>query len=145
MKHTIHVTVQGPDGKPVADASVLWLGARSLPSATWLCPMTIREKRRVERAGSGPEPDRRAGTGGAERRVRLRSPCMQPPLIVAAPGFGHSSRRILTESRPIREVKITLAPEVPIHGRLLTPAGTRPPESASCLNGFHNDMKTRRG
>ena len=27
MKRTVHVTVQGPDGNPVANALVLWLGS----------------------------------------------------------------------------------------------------------------------
>ena len=53
----------------------------------------------------------------------IRLPSLRPPLLVTAPGFGLHPQ-VLKEASIGSEVKISLAPEVVIHGRLLAPSGT---------------------
>ena len=80
---------------------------------------------------------RDAGDMSAEFNSGDESPTQ---FIVTAPGFGICPRTV-RETLAESTVKITLAPEVLIHGRLLTPAGAPAVGVRVLLNGFQNDAK----
>ncbi len=137
MKRTVHLTVQGPDGKPVANAMVLWLGASKSALARGALPHDD-----PERMGPRFKVLAKAQTdaqGHQDMSAEFDSGDDSPTqFIVTAPGFGicpHIVQETLAEST----VKMTLAPEVLIHGRLLTPAGAPAAGVRVLLNGFHND------
>lgn len=139
MKRTVHLEVQGPEGNPVANAIVLWLGA-SKPALGYVAlPHDDPERR-------GPRFKVLARAQTDEQGHRDMSAEFSPgddsptQFLVTAPGFGICSRMV-RETLAEATVKITLAPEVLIHGRLLTPAGAPAAGVRVLLNGFQNDAK----
>jgi beta-lactamase regulating signal transducer with metallopeptidase domain len=138
-KSTVHVTVQGPGGKPVASATVLWLGSSKPALGVSALPHDSPE-RNAQRSKvlAKAQTDEE---GRAEMRAEF-GPSAAPysSLVVKYPGFGIDSRSLLNIPKE-PEVKFTLSPEVLIHGRLLTPAGTPAAGVRVLLNGFHNDTK----
>jgi len=139
MMRTVHLTVQGPDGNPVANAMVLWLGTSKPPLPHVALPHDDPQRSvplykvlaRVQTDEQGHRDISAEFNSSDESRTQF---------IVTAAGFGlcpHTVQEPLAEST----VKITLAPEVLIHGRLLTPAGAPAAGVRVILNGFHNDAK----
>src|SRR5208283_4928021 len=120
-----------------ANAMVLWLGASKSALVRGALPHDD-----PERMGPRFKVLARAQTdaqGHQDMSAEFGSGDDSPTqLIVTAPGFGicpHTVQEILADST----VKMTLAPEVLIHGRLLTPAGTPAAGVRVLLNGFQND------
>ena len=139
MKRTVHLEVQGPDGKPVADALVFWLGTTKPPLGYVALPHDDPARRgprlKVLARTQTDEQGRRDMT--AEFDSGDDSPTQ---FIVTAPGFGICPRTV-RETPAESTVKITMAPEVLIHGRLLTPAGAPAVGVRVVLKGFHNDAQ----
>jgi beta-lactamase regulating signal transducer with metallopeptidase domain len=137
MKRIVHVTVQGPDGKPIESARVLWVGV-SKPALGYMALPHDHPER------TGPQYKELAQVltdekGRVELSEEFNSGDDTPTeLFVTAPGFGIRSH-LLRESLAESELKLTMAPEVLIHGRLLTPAGAPAVGVRVLLNSFHND------
>ena len=139
MKRTFHLMVQDPDGNPVANAMVLWLGAAKPALGYVALPHD-----HPERHGPRFKVLARAQTdeqGHRDMSAEFISGDDSPTqFVVTAPGFGICPRSV-HETLAEPTVKITLAPEVLVHGRLLTPAGAPAAGVRVLLNGFQNDAK----
>ena len=139
MKRTVHLEVRGPDGNPVANAMVLWLGA-SKPALPYVAlphdnPERMSPRFKVLVRSQTDEQGHRDMT--AEFDAGDDSPTQ---FIVTAPGFGLCARMV-REVQAESTVRITLSSEALIHGRLLTPAGAPAVGVRVLLNGFQNDAK----
>ncbi len=137
MKRTVHLTVQDPDGKPVANAMVLWLGASKSALAHGALPHDDPERMgpRFKVLARGQTDAQGHQDMSAEFVSGDDSPTQ---LVVTAPGLGICPQTV-QDALADSTVKMTLAPEVLIHGRLLTPAGAPAAGVRVLLNGFHND------
>jgi beta-lactamase regulating signal transducer with metallopeptidase domain len=133
----LDVRVNGPDGKPVANASVLWLGSSKPLLGLSALPRDSAERRRdrVEVLSRATTNEKGQAELSAELASRGEIPTQ---IIVRSPGFGIGTRMLLRKPTEA-QVKITLAPEVPICGKLLTPAGQPAAGVRVFLGGFHND------
>ena len=141
MKRTIRGTVLGPDGKPATGATVIWIGQRKPPLPFVALP-------RDQQSSRSPQAEvlARAGTGadGAfslsadyDRERYQRYNGWEVTLLAKAPGAGILSQPVKVDAP---EVTLRLAPEVVIHGRLLTSGGMPASGVRVTLNGFHNDQ-----
>jgi beta-lactamase regulating signal transducer with metallopeptidase domain len=136
-KHTVHVTVNTADGKPIANASVLLVGLAKPPLSFSALPRDHKER-------TGPRTKEIAqirtdehGRGDLSGEFSLDDNSMAQ-LFVSAPGFGYGSHPVQASGAEI-DARITLAPQVLIQGRLLTPAGAPAAGVRVVLNGFHSD------
>lgn len=125
VKQSVDVTVRDKAGKPVAGATVYWIGYPR-PALGWADaqrdePITLA-RRTTDTSGRlrlSTEQD-------AERFMadwtafRLNDP-RQTTLIAKAPGMGLAVRRHRLGTGP---AELVLLPEVLIEGQLLTPSGT---------------------
>ncbi|MGC8643839.1 MAG: M56 family metallopeptidase, partial [Isosphaeraceae bacterium] len=134
---TLDVMVQNSDGKPVPNAQVLWIGSAKPALAQVALPRDDPERRRdrtqvLARATTDEK--------GKARLSAEHAPGTETPtqLIVKSKGFGLGTRLFMRKPMPT-EATITLAPEVPIHGRLLTPAGRLASGVRVLLDGFQGD------
>jgi beta-lactamase regulating signal transducer with metallopeptidase domain len=139
-KPALRVVVERPDKTPVAHASVFWIGSTKPALGQVALPRDHAERRsdRVEVLAKAITD----GKGQAELRAE-HAPEPETPtqLIVKAPGYGLGTR-VLWEKPFQAGAKVVVAPEVPIHGRLLTPAGQPAAGVRVFLDGFHNGAST---
>jgi beta-lactamase regulating signal transducer with metallopeptidase domain len=145
MTRTIKGRVIGPDGKPATGAAVYWIGQRK-PSLPFVAIPRDQESLRSPQA----EILARAETGAdggfslsahynPDRYQRYNG--WDVTLLAKAAGAGMLSQNIKAD---VAEVTLSLAPEVVIHGRLLTPGGIPAAGVRVTLDGFYND-RTQEG
>jgi beta-lactamase regulating signal transducer with metallopeptidase domain/5-hydroxyisourate hydrolase-like protein (transthyretin family) len=144
-KHTIRGAVLGPDDKPVAGASVLLLGY-TRPAVSFVA----MPKDRKDQRGDPREVVLAGTTAGADGRYVLTANLSPDDLnslfvVAVAPGFAirgqylKKYRESIDASRlDSTEQTLRLASQVPIRGRLLTPAGTPAAGVRVTLNRFHD-------
>ncbi len=121
-RQTIRGTVTAPDGKPSARATVFWYGYRKPRVSYAVDPPIMPKGREVQPA----DREQLLVKGVTDAAGRFEFAANLDPgryfeesrLIVLAEGAGVLSGRVKKG-----EVALALAPEVVIHGRLLTPAG----------------------
>ena len=120
MKHALRVNVTDKDGKPVRDASVLWIGIAKPALGYAALPHDNPERngpRRISLAKTQTDEHGLASVSGEFDSSTLDG----SQILVSAPGFGfqpHSLRAFREES----EVQIRLAKEAIIQGRLADPS-----------------------
>ena len=141
MRRTIRGTVVGPDGKPVSNATILWIGHRTPP-----LPVLALPKDRDSSRSNWSEVLASAQTGadGAfslsadyDRDRYQRHTGSDATLLVKAPEAGMLPIAVKTDTA---DVNLRLAPEVVIHGRLLTPGGMPASGVRVALDSFYNDQ-----
>jgi 5-hydroxyisourate hydrolase-like protein (transthyretin family) len=143
-KHTVHVTVRDADGKPIAGASVLLVVSSRPPLNFAALPRDQKEKNGLRTKVIAEVRTNDQGRADVSGEFSTdESSAAQLFVTAARLGYGsHLLRNIKLES----DATIALAPEVSIHGRLLTPAGTPAAGVRVLLNGFHDDSgKSRSG
>jgi 5-hydroxyisourate hydrolase-like protein (transthyretin family) len=139
MRRVIVGKVLGPDGKPGAGTSVFWIGRRNLVPNVPLprdqdCRWAVRTEilARAETDADGAfslsadyDPDRFQIQKGGDVSV-----------LAKAPGAGMCVHAITAD---VAEITLRLAPEVVIHGRLLTPVGLPAADVRVTLDGWRDD------
>jgi len=140
-KRTLRGTVLGPDGKPVAGATVFWIGHRTPPASAVALPKDQQSSRSFRAEVMAKRETDSSGTFALSADfdpVRsYHEDGFAVNLLVKAPGLGILSSPVKDDAT---EVTLRLAPEVVINGRLLTPGGTPAPGVRVTLDGFHNDQ-----
>jgi beta-lactamase regulating signal transducer with metallopeptidase domain len=147
MKHTIRGTVLGPDDKPVAGASVLLVGYTKPRVSNVAMPRDRQDQhddpRDVILSKTTSEIDGRYVLAAEVTPDDLNS-----LLVVAfAPGFGVHARYLMKYKESVdasqlgaTERTLRLTPQVPIHGRLLTPSGMPASGVRVILNMIHGNQ-----
>jgi 5-hydroxyisourate hydrolase-like protein (transthyretin family) len=139
MRRTIRGTVLGPDGEPAAGAMAFWIGERNRVSnipismdqeSRWAHRAEILARTETDAEGAfclsaDYDPDRYQRHKGGD-----------VALLAMAPGAG---MRVHTITPETVEITLRLAPEVVIHGRLLTPAGLPASDVRVTLDGWRDD------
>ncbi len=142
MKHTIRGVVEGPGGRPVVGATA-FLVAYTKPAVHRGMMPRDREDLREPRAVILAETTTLAGG-----RYSLAAP-VDPnafnslQVVALAPGFGVNSHYLkkygdTLDAAGLDATELThrIAPQVTIHGRLLTPTGTPAAGARVTLNSF---------
>jgi hypothetical protein len=141
MKHTIRGAVLGPDATPVSGAMVFWIG-NPKPPISFVAMPKDRDSSRTNQ-----EEVLVRASADADGKFSLSADCdpdryyhfngQDVILLAKAPGAGMLSHPAKADGP---DVTLRLPPEVPIHGRLLTPAGMPASDVRVTVNGFHNDQ-----
>ena len=141
MKRTIRGKVLDPDGKPASGAHVFWIG-NPKPLVSFVALPKDRDSGRASRekalAQAETDADGKFSLSAdydPDRYYHFNG--FDAILLAKASGAGMLSHPAKADGT---EVTLRLPPEVPIRGRLLTPAGTPASNVRVTLNGFHNDQ-----
>ena len=138
MKRTLSGTVLGPDGKPVAGATVFWVATRIPPLAFVALP---KDRDSSPAGGTEIMPRSQTGADGAFSLSADFDPKRYErdiTLVARATGLGILSQSIKPDDAT---VTLRMPAEVVIHGRLLTPGGSPAQGVRVTLNGFYNDQQ----
>ncbi len=139
---TLRGKVLAPDGKPLAGASVVWMGNRKPPLPYDALPRGSRE--------TSPMIETIAQTRtNDDGTFELSAPFVADDyqlyngvnvhLMVTAPGFGLLAENFAAGDLD-KEVTLQVPEQVVIHGRLLAPNGMPAAGVRATFSGFFNDM-----
>ena len=143
LRRTIRGTVLGPDGQPVAGATVLWIAHRrpTLPDVAMPKDHQARRSTRTDVLGETRTDAKGAFALAADfppdRYVHQEG--FEGNFLVKAPGLGMVAPFLKSGAT---EVTLRMAPEVVIRGRLLTPSGLPATDVRVTLRDFFNDEMT---
>ncbi|HZW34241.1 MAG TPA: carboxypeptidase regulatory-like domain-containing protein, partial [Isosphaeraceae bacterium] len=123
-RRTIHGNVLGPDGQPVAGATVLWIVHRrpTLPNVAMPKDHQARRSTRSEVLGETTTDAKGAFALAADFHPGryFHQEGLEGNLLVKAPGLGMAAPFLKAGTT---DLTLRLAPEVVIRGRLLAPSG----------------------
>ncbi|MDR3620022.1 MAG: carboxypeptidase regulatory-like domain-containing protein [Paludisphaera borealis] len=141
---TLRGTVLGPDGKPLAGATVLWIGNRKPALSHVASPKGDEKKQDPEIIGKARSNDAGAFELSAAFNPAdyLQEGGLSSFAVVAARGFGLASEPLQTKSLD-DPLTLKVSEQVVIHGRLLTPGGMPAQGVRATFTGFYNDMTSK--
>lgn len=141
---TLRGEVVAPDGKPLAGATVAWVGRSRPPLPLTAMPRGMMDqwKRNETIAETRTDADGRFElTGPFFDEDHLRQNDGLISLMVAAPGYG-----LFAEIVPLgdmnKELMLWVPPQVPIRGRLLKPNGEPAAGVRATLISFRRDTSS---
>jgi 5-hydroxyisourate hydrolase-like protein (transthyretin family) len=148
QEHTIRGTVLGPDGKPAAQADVIWMASpeSGLPHVALPRDHEARRGRPFEvLATTKTDPEGHfVLTPRHNPSEHAPFPGVEGFLLAVAPGAGICSK-VLWSKEAKTQLSLRLPHEVVVRGRLLTPAGQPAAGVRVALDGFYNDAKQDEG
>jgi len=137
---TLRGKVLAPDGKPLAGASVVWVGNRKQPLPIFALPKDERDAAaKVEAIAQTQSGDDGTFQLSAPLPANgyVRDNSLGIVLMAAATGYGLAVERVSPKNLD-SELTLKAPEQVVIHGRLLAPGGMPAAGVRVTLGGFHN-------